>query len=138
MFARWALARTGGKGGPLSAVHPDACPGFWFQKWCERLDAVIALKQTIVVITKNRADWKACAVEPRAREDWEWDWEGVGNSQKGEIKYARLALRRAHPGRSEVRPARNPLALRHDLAWRVLSRLIAPTPTRPRRPRSMP
>ena len=53
------------------------------------------------MITKNKADWAACAVEPRARDDWEWDWEGVGNSQKGEIKYAHVALRRAHPGHSE-------------------------------------
>ena len=85
-------------------------PGFWFQKWCEQLDAAIALKQTVVVITKNEADWKACAVEPRAKEDWTWDWEGVGNSQKGEIKYARLALRKAHPGLDEARPGPEPFS----------------------------
>ena len=92
----------------MSAAHPGVCSGFWFQKWCELLDAAIALKQTVVVITKNEADWKACAVEPRAKEDWTWDWEGVGNSQKGEIKYARLALRKVHPELSEARPAKNP------------------------------
>ena len=54
------------------------------------------------MITKNEADWAACAVKPRARKDWQWDWEGVGGSQKGEIKYARKALRKAHPGRTEA------------------------------------
>ena len=112
--AQWALEHTGGARGTLSAARRGVCPGFWFQKWCELLDAAIALGQTVVVITKNEADWKACAVEPRAKEDWTWDWEGVGNSQKGEIKYARLALRKAHPELSEARPAQKPLCGPHS------------------------
>ena len=54
----------------------------------ELLDRCIEQNQTLVVITKRRTDWKECAVKHngRAQADWTWDWEGVGNSQKGEIK----------------------------------------------------
>ena len=59
-----------------------------------------------MAVTKRRADWRACAVGPRGEARWTADWEGVGNSQKGEIQYAREALRRAHPGKSAAELAK--------------------------------
>ena len=85
--------------GKWGGKAPFGC--FWFQQWKKLCDCCVACGQTIIVVTKRRADWAACKVNPRPEAEWTNDLEGVGNSQKGEIKYVRKALRRHHPGKSE-------------------------------------